>query len=132
MRREHIGVSFRLTLQSVIYNSQKRHDLDALQTKRRWFRRSAAYEEIFDYSFMDYFYAFVLPYYLERDPCITGPDRMLELNDGVHRRCDLLPCLLTSAPGIATHQYKNHRFPPEITMLCDLKGTGKGNVLCAR
>ena len=99
MRREHIGVSFRLTLQSVIYNSQKRHDLGVLQTKRGWFRRSAAYEEIFDYSFMEYFYAFVLPYYLERDPRITGSDRMLELNDGVHRRCDLLPCLLTSAPA---------------------------------
>ena len=81
MRREHIGVSFRLTLQSVIYNSQKRHDLGVLQTKRGWFRRSAAYEEIFDYSFMEYFYAFVLPYYLERDPRITGSDRMLELND---------------------------------------------------
>ena len=29
-----IGVSFRLTLQSVIYTSQNRHDLGVLQTKR--------------------------------------------------------------------------------------------------
>ncbi len=76
-----IGVSFRLTLLSVIYNSQARHDLGVLQTQRSWFRRSVAYEEIFDYSYMEYFYAFVLPYYLERDPRTTSPDQLLALND---------------------------------------------------
>ena len=76
-----IGLSFRLILQNVIHNSQTRHDLGVLQTKPGWFRRNAAYAEIFDYSYMEYFYAFVLPYYLERDPSITSPESMIARND---------------------------------------------------
>ncbi len=76
-----IGLSFRMVLQSIIYETQKRHDFGVLRTKRTPFRRSAAYEEIFDYSFMEYMYAFVLPYYTKRDLSITSDRRLIELND---------------------------------------------------
>jgi hypothetical protein len=76
-----IGLSFRLTLQSIIFESQQRHDMGVLLTKRAPFRRSAAYEEIFDYSFMEYAYGFVLPYYIGGEPSEEDAERLLAQND---------------------------------------------------
>lgn len=76
-----VGLSFRLTLQSVIYDSQERQDMGVLLTERHVLSRGAAYEEIFDYSMMEYAYAFVIPYYLERNPEIGGPEEVFALND---------------------------------------------------
>ncbi len=76
-----IGLSFRLTLQSIIFESQQRHDMGVLLTKRTPFRRSAAYEEIFDYSLMEYAFGFVLPYYMGDQPSEADAERLLALND---------------------------------------------------
>ena len=76
-----IGLAFRLTLAQIIHCSQAREDHGVLQTERGWFRRFSAYREILEYSFLEYFYAFVLPYYQERDPTIHGEQDLLERND---------------------------------------------------
>ena len=61
-----IGLVFRLSLHDMIWSSQERHDMGVLQTERSGWRRSAASREILDFSFMEYLYAFALPYYAER------------------------------------------------------------------
>jgi ABC-type transporter lipoprotein component MlaA len=76
-----IGLTYRLTLATIIYNSQTRHDLGILQTDRGWFRRSPAYEEILDYSWLEYVYGFVIPYYMRRDSAIKNAAQMFKLND---------------------------------------------------
>jgi ABC-type transporter lipoprotein component MlaA len=76
-----IGLSFRLSLQSILWVSQEREDLGVLQTQRTWFRRWAAYQEMFDYGFEEYFYAFVLPYYRDRWRYLSTAEEMLAAND---------------------------------------------------
>jgi hypothetical protein len=80
-----IGLSFRNTLKDVIFQTQERHDRGVLLTPRSRWRRQSAYEEILDYSFLEYFYAFVLPYLAEtRDDVAldaAGAVRVLELCD---------------------------------------------------
>jgi ABC-type transporter lipoprotein component MlaA len=76
-----IGLVYRLTLTTMIYNSQARRDFGILQTERSWLRRSPAYEEIVDYSWLEYVYGFVLPYYINRDTKIQNADQMFKLND---------------------------------------------------
>jgi ABC-type transporter lipoprotein component MlaA len=76
-----IGLVYRLTLATIIYNSQTRQDLGILQTGRSWFRRSPAYEEILDYSWLEYVYGFVIPYYMEHDAAIKTAEQMFKLND---------------------------------------------------
>jgi hypothetical protein len=56
-----IGLAFRRSLQSLLYVSQGREDLGVLLTERRALRRLPVYEEIGDYSFAMYFYAFLFP-----------------------------------------------------------------------
>jgi ABC-type transporter lipoprotein component MlaA len=58
-----IGLAFRVTLMSVLSSSQEREDLGVLLTERTRWRRASAYEEILDYSFMEYVYAFVVPWF---------------------------------------------------------------------
>jgi hypothetical protein len=58
-----IGLAFRVTLMNVISSSQERDDLGVLLTERTRWRRASAYEEILDYSFMEYIYAFVVPWF---------------------------------------------------------------------
>jgi ABC-type transporter lipoprotein component MlaA/dienelactone hydrolase len=76
-----IGLVYRLTLATIIYNSQARQDLGVLQTDRSWFRRSPAYEEILDYSWLEYVYGFVIPYYTDRDSAIKNAEQIFKLND---------------------------------------------------
>jgi ABC-type transporter lipoprotein component MlaA len=76
-----IGLTYRLTLASIIYNSQARRDFGILQTDRSWFRRSPAYEEILDYSWLEYVYGFVIPYYMKQDTAMKSAEQMFKLND---------------------------------------------------
>jgi hypothetical protein len=76
-----IGLAFRRSLQSLLYASQEREDLGVLLTERRALRRLPAYEEIGDYSFTMYFYAFVLPYYRDRIGTPASSEEMVAMND---------------------------------------------------
>jgi ABC-type transporter lipoprotein component MlaA len=67
-----IGLSFRFTIMNILWDTQVRHDMGVLQTPLVDDERGPAYREIAEYSFMEYFYAFVLPYYTARDATITG------------------------------------------------------------
>jgi ABC-type transporter lipoprotein component MlaA len=69
-----IGVAFRLTVHDIILSTQNRNDMGVLKTPRSSWRRSSASREIFEFSFMEYFYAFVLPYYQALDPSIESPE----------------------------------------------------------
>ncbi|MFN0009800.1 MAG: VacJ family lipoprotein [Planctomycetota bacterium] len=77
-----IGIAYRLELQFTILQTQERHDMGVLRTPRRKLRRAPAFREASEYSFMEYMYAFVLPYYAKRDPRITfdeaGAKRIFE------------------------------------------------------
>jgi ABC-type transporter lipoprotein component MlaA/predicted alpha/beta-hydrolase family hydrolase len=73
-----IGVAFRLTVHDIILSSQNRTDMGVLQTERSSWRRSSASREILEFSFMEYFYAFVLPYYQKLDPTINSPEDFFE------------------------------------------------------
>ena len=52
-----------------------------LLTGRRALRRLPAYEEIGDYSFTMYYYAFLLPYYRDRLGTIASAEEMVAMND---------------------------------------------------
>jgi hypothetical protein len=76
-----IGLNFRILLQSVIYDSQERFDQGILETERGWFRRTSAYEEIADYSYSEYMYGFVLPYYRDQLRIVGSARELVEAND---------------------------------------------------
>ena len=76
-----IGLNFRLLLQEVIYCSQERQDQGVLATKRDWFTRTPAYDEIADYSFSEYMYGFVLPYYRDRLQVMASAKELMAAND---------------------------------------------------
>ena len=81
-----IGFAFRLTIISTIQDTQDREDLGVLKTKRTWYRRSMSYLECSTFSFMEYLYAFVLPYYAERLEGIEFTDAGAE---ELFWRCDI-------------------------------------------
>ena len=78
-----IGLAFRVTLMSVISSSQERDDLGVLLTERTRWRRASAYEEILDYSFMEYIYAFVVPWFAEQreESLEATADTLIAQND---------------------------------------------------
>jgi ABC-type transporter lipoprotein component MlaA len=76
-----IGLAFRRTLQSVLWVSQTREDLGVLRTQRSELRRWAAYQEIADYSYAEYLYGFVLPYYRDRLGLLTSAEELVTAND---------------------------------------------------
>jgi ABC-type transporter lipoprotein component MlaA len=76
-----IGVVFRMTLHDVIWVSQMRNDMGVLKTPRSQSRRSGASREILEFSFMEYLYAFALPYFSERDPEIQSVDDLFTRAD---------------------------------------------------
>jgi hypothetical protein len=76
-----IGLSFRMLLQKIIFASQERQDLGVLLTERSWFRRTSAYVEIADYSFLEYMYAFVLPFYRDHLRVVSSSEDLIALND---------------------------------------------------
>ncbi len=76
-----IGLAFRRTLQSLMWVSQSREDLGILRTRRSSLERWAAYKEIADYSYSEYLYGFVLPYYRDRLGIIDSADELVREND---------------------------------------------------
>lgn len=76
-----IGLAFRRSLQALLWTSQQREDLGVLLTERRRLQRLPAYEEIGDYSFEMYLYAFVLPYHRDRLHTVATAEQMIALND---------------------------------------------------
>lgn len=81
-----IGLAFRTMVRDVIYQAQAKHDFGVLKTPGGSWTRTAPYREILQFSFMEYFYAFVLPYYAERDPSVDFDERGAET---LLARCDL-------------------------------------------
>ena len=74
-----IGMNFRLALHDAIWSSQLRRNMGVLKTPLDEWHRAPATEEIFDFSFLEYFHAFVLPYYMERNSEITSGEKLFEL-----------------------------------------------------
>jgi ABC-type transporter lipoprotein component MlaA/pimeloyl-ACP methyl ester carboxylesterase len=61
-----IGLSFRVALRDIIYESQSRDNFGVLKTPLSTWRREPVYDEILDYSFNDYFERFAVPYYQKK------------------------------------------------------------------
>jgi len=80
-----IGLSFRSTLQDVIFQTQLRHNMGVLKTELSASQRAPAYQEISEFSYIEYLYAFLLPYYAGLRDDITydeaGAKRLMELSD---------------------------------------------------
>ena len=53
--------------------------MGVLKTPLDVWHRAPATEEIFDFSFSEYFHAFVLPYYLKRSSEVTSGEKLFEL-----------------------------------------------------
>ena len=77
-----IGLSFRWTLRSAIFDSQRRDPLGVLLTPLHTFDREPAYREIGEYGFMEYAFAFMLPAVQARDPAVFDGPTLFD-------RCDL-------------------------------------------
>jgi len=84
-----IGLNFRLLRQDVLYCSQQRQDQGVLETPRGWFTRAPAYDEIADYSFSEYMFGFVLPYYRDRLQVLARAEDLIAAND-LHAVADAL------------------------------------------
>ncbi len=65
----------------MIWVSQSRDDLGILRTRRSGLERWAAYKEISDYSYSEYLYGFVLPYYQDHLGSIASADEFVRQND---------------------------------------------------
>jgi hypothetical protein len=76
-----IGLAFRRALQAILWASQQREDLGVLLTERRRLRRGPVYQEMGDYSFEMYLYAFVLPYYRDRLGEVATAEQLVAMND---------------------------------------------------
>jgi hypothetical protein len=75
-----VGLAFRLTLVDTIWDSQQRHDQGVLLTPRDPDDRDPAYAEIQDYSWREYFYAFLLPW-LQAERLVVDDTQAIELCD---------------------------------------------------
>ncbi|MCH7995566.1 MAG: VacJ family lipoprotein [Planctomycetes bacterium] len=76
-----VGLSFRVVLHDAIWCSQKRNAMGLLKSRLDPLRRAPVSDEIFDFSFMEYFYAFVLPCCTEQDENIDTAQKMFKLMD---------------------------------------------------
>lgn len=120
-----IGLNFRVALHDVIWSSQSRHNMGILKTPLRTLQRAASTEEILDFSYVEYFYAFVFPYFQNRDSEITSPEKMFELMD--------LRFIADSLPGSGKVRiYSNWDdfvvTPEQIRWLMEV--FGEANVIC--
>jgi hypothetical protein len=68
-----ISMGLRLTLRDVIFSSQLRNNQGVLKHPLEKSRRRAAYEEIMQYSFVDYIDKFATPYDKTKDIDLTDP-----------------------------------------------------------
>ena len=73
-----VGLAFRIVLRDAIWSSQYRNNLGVIQTPLNKWRRDAAYDEILNYSFQDYFKLFAKPYFADKG--ITSADFKRETN----------------------------------------------------
>ncbi len=76
-----VGLSFRWALHDVIWQTQKRHNMGVLRTPLNAWWRNPASREILEYSYWEYFYAFMLPYYLQRDSETRTAEQLLSAVD---------------------------------------------------
>jgi phospholipid-binding lipoprotein MlaA len=80
-----IGLSFRTLLASIIFQTARDGESDVLKTGGGSWRRAMAYREIEQFSFMEYMYAFVLPYFAQERADISfseyGAQRLFDLSD---------------------------------------------------
>lgn len=81
-----IGLSFRMDLQYVIMQVESLHHVGVLKTRPTWVQRAPTFREASEYSYMEYMYAYVLPYYSRRDPSLTFDDEGART---MFERCDL-------------------------------------------
>jgi ABC-type transporter lipoprotein component MlaA len=97
-----IGLTFRLQLRDMLFESQLRHDRGVLLTPLDVRQRQPAYAEIERYSWMEYFHAFALPYLAELDPELADPAVLWA-------RCDLhsLQRLLSACPSVRVFTNRN-------------------------
>lgn len=99
-----IGMSFKLTLRDTIYSSQSRHNMGIIKTPFSTWKRNASYNEILQYSFNDYFFRFVLPYYRSRG--VSDGDIVREVNLRTHQKqlsADSRIRVLTNKNDIVLH-----------------------------
>jgi pimeloyl-ACP methyl ester carboxylesterase len=61
-----IGLTFRMILRDIIYDSQRRNNQHVLRHSVDNLSRNPVYQEILHYSFQDYYEKFVIPYYQAR------------------------------------------------------------------
>ncbi len=81
-----IGLAFRVTLQGVIFQAEDLQVSNVLQSEWSKWDRSAVYQEISAYSFLEYYYGFVLPFYAARSSEISLDSSGAEL---MFEQCDL-------------------------------------------
>lgn len=76
-----VGLSFRISLHDIIWSTQLRHNMGVLATPLNPMHRAPATDEILDYSFMEYFYAFVWPCCFGLERGFSSVQRMFDLSD---------------------------------------------------
>ena len=76
-----IGLEYRLVLRSVIHESQRRNPTGVLLTEMSAWEPTASYREISDYSWMEYFYAFVLPSISSKEPGLKEDKEFFDRGD---------------------------------------------------
>jgi hypothetical protein len=76
-----IGLAYRVALKDVIWVSQERVDLGVLLTPRSRWDREPAYREIWQYSWAEYFHAFVLRAYAGGHPTDADAEAFFARND---------------------------------------------------
>ncbi len=115
-----VGVAFRMTLHDMIWVSQLKNDMGVLKTPRSQFRRSGASREILEFSFIEYLYAFALPYFSERDPEIQSVDDLFARADLHH----VAPVLQANADKIRVFANANDFLvnSEDVTWLTNLLG----------
>jgi pimeloyl-ACP methyl ester carboxylesterase len=69
-----IGLGLRLTLRDIIFSSQLRHNQGVLKQPLKKSKRHAAYDEIMQYSFVDYIEKFATPYDKTKGIDLTDPE----------------------------------------------------------
>jgi hypothetical protein len=76
-----IGLGLRLTLRDMIFSSQLRHNQGVLQSPLKKSKRRQAYDEIMQYSFMDYIEKFASPYDKIKGIDLTIPETTSKATD---------------------------------------------------
>jgi len=76
-----IGLTFRFLLRDIIFSSQQRTNQGILRQPIRKTRREPVYEEIFQYSYNDYFQKFAVPYYQARGIDLARPEALEKAGD---------------------------------------------------